>query len=242
MLLNAERTLGEIAAENPAAVRVFEKHHLDFCCHGDRPLGQACREKGLSLDQLRAELEKTSATEQARDWSDAPLAALADHIVSRHHNYLREELPSLGQTIAKVIEAHGRNHSDSLVPLQHAFEGLSAELTAHMMKEEMILFPLIKKLEAARKEGGVFSGAPGGSIGNPIRVMEHEHDSAAAALGQMRQVTSDYTLPPDACNTYRNLFQRLQTLESDLHLHIHLENNILFPRASRLEAGLAGRS
>jgi regulator of cell morphogenesis and NO signaling len=242
MPLKTEKTLGEIAAENPAAVRVFEKHHLDFCCHGDRPLEQACREKGLSPEQLLAELKGTHVAEESQDWAAAPLAALADHIVSRHHNYLREELPSLGRTTAKVIEAHGRNHSDSLVPLQHAFEGLAAELTAHMMKEEMILFPLIKKLEAARKEGSIFSGAPGGSIGNPIRVMEHEHDSAAAALEQMRQVTSDYTLPPDACNTYRNLFQRLTALESDLHLHIHLENNILFPRASRLEAGLSGRS
>ncbi|HYM09917.1 MAG TPA: iron-sulfur cluster repair di-iron protein [Bryobacterales bacterium] len=242
MLLETEKTLGEIAAENPAAVRVFEKYQLDFCCHGNRPVEQACREKGLSAEQLLAELESTHVAEQSQDWAAASLAALAGHIVSRHHNYLREELPSLGRTIAKVIEAHGRNHSDSLLPLQHAFQGLAAELTAHMMKEEMILFPLIERLEAAHKEGVAFSGAPGGSIGNPIRMMEHEHDSAAAALAQMRQATSDYTLPPDACNTYRNLFQRLTALESDLHVHIHLENNILFPRACRLEAGPSGRS
>ena len=122
-------------------MRVFEKHRIDYCCGGDRSIEEACREKGLSAEQLCEEVEKAALAEETRDWTTASLTALADHIVSRHHIYLRAELPALGKMIAKVIEAHGPNHSDSLFPLRQTFDALRAELATHMMKEEMILFP-----------------------------------------------------------------------------------------------------
>ena len=230
MVSTIDKTVGEIAAENPSAASVFEKHGIDYCCGGGRPFEAACREKGLSAGQILAEVEGARPAGEGRDWTTAPLAELADHIVNTHHAYLRNALPALGQRLEKVIAAHGPNHGDSLLPLQNAFRGLVEELTAHMMKEEVILFPLIKRIEAGQP------GSHCGSVNNPIRVMEYEHDSAANALREMRRVTGDYTLPQDACNTYRALFAGLREMETDLHLHIHLENNILFPRASEREA------
>ena len=240
MPIAVEKTVGEIAAEHPASVRVFEKLQIDYCCGGGRPLAEACRERGLSADQVVAEVEKAEAPAEApRDWTAVPLAALVDHILARHHTYLRAELPALAARLLKVLDAHGQNHGDSLVPLRETFEGLQNELASHMMKEEMILFPLIQRLEAADKQGGGLPPAHCGSIRNPITVMEYEHDSAGAALREMRRLTGGYTPPPDACPTYRALLQGLRELETDLHLHIHLENNILFPRAAELESRLA---
>lgn len=239
MVSTTDKTVGEIATANPSAARVFEKHGIDYCCGGGRPFDLARREKGLSAEQILAEVEQAKPTGDARDWATAPLPELADHIVNTHHTYLRAALPALDQRLAKVIAAHGPNHGDSLLPLRQTLQGLVEELTAHMMKEEMILFPLIKRIEAAQKAGAGLPGAHCGSVNNPIRVMEYEHDSAANALREMRRVTGDYALPADACNTYRALFEGLQELETDLHLHIHLENNILFPRASELEACLS---
>ena len=235
MALTSGKTVGEIAAENPAAARVFESYNIDYCCGGQRPLQQVCREQGISAEDLLAEVEKASApAQQTRHWNSESLAELADHIVSRHHAYLRAELPALSRMIAKVIAARSEAHSDSLVALRETFEGLERELLAHMRKEEMVLFPLIKELELSHQTGVTVSTATRGFVQHPIRVMEYEHDSAGMALAHIRRVTSDYTLPADACATYRALFDRLQQLESDLHLHIHLENNILFPRALQI--------
>ena len=235
MTVTTNKTLGAIAAENPQAVRVFEKHQIDFCCGGDRPIEDACRAKGISAEELLAEIEAAGPVPEERDWQSASLAELADYIVARHHAYLRQEMPEIAQMIEKVLTAHGSNHSDSLLPLQKTFAGLQAELTLHMMKEEMVLFPLVKRMEAAADARRVLPAAPGGSVSNPIRMMEDDHDSAATALREMRRLTSGYTVPPDGCNTYRALFQRIQALEADLHVHIHLENNVLFPRAAELE-------
>ena len=218
--LTEEKTIGEIAAELPAAARVFEKYGIDYCCGGKVALGAACGERGIVLGQLVQELDRAAApsTGAERDWQTAPLNELIDHILARHHAYLKAELPRLARLIEKVTKAHGAKHSDSLVPLGETFNALRQELDAHLMKEEVVLFPMIR------------AGHPG--VGNPIRVMEHEHDSAGRALEHMRGVTANYTLPEDACNSYRALFDGLRELEADLHQHIHLENNILFPRAA----------
>ncbi len=239
MPIAIDKTVGEIAAENPAAVRVFEKLHIDYYCGGKRPFAEVCREKGLTTAQVAAELEEAVRPAEDRDWATASLTDLAGYIVARHHVYLRAEMPALAARLVKVLSAHGANHGDSLLPLRDTFEGLQAELTAHMMKEEMILFPLIQRMEAAQQRGGALPGAHCGSIRNPIAVMEYEHDSAAHALREMRRLTGDYTPPADACATYRALLQGLEELEADLHRHIHLENNILFPRAAELETRLA---
>jgi regulator of cell morphogenesis and NO signaling len=235
------KTVGEIAAENPASVRVFQKYGIDFCCGGKLPLAEACGARGIEIGALSAELQQAASgsAPDARDWMSATLAELIDHIVRTHHDYLKAELPRLDAMLAKVLAAHGERHGDSLVPLSHTFAALRAELESHLWKEERVLFPIVCNLEAARAAGGQAPAAHCGSVNNPIRVMEHEHDSAGRALETMRRLTGNYTLPEGACNTYRALFSGLEELEADLHRHIHLENNILFPRAAQLEHGSA---
>jgi regulator of cell morphogenesis and NO signaling len=237
MMTTDQKTIGEIAAENPAVTRVFEKYGIDYCCGGKMPLAEACQARGIRVADLEAELVQATAAKApgAQDWQSAELSALIDHIISTHHVYLKSELPRLQFLMDKVLAAHGMNHGDSLAPLSRTFAALRAELEAHLMKEEMVLFPIIRGLELAKQQGRHAPAAHCGSVNNPIRVMEHEHDSAGRALEAMRQATGNYTLPADVCNTYRALFHALGELEADLHQHIHLENNILFPRAAALE-------
>ncbi|MFV1980940.1 MAG: iron-sulfur cluster repair di-iron protein [Rhodothermia bacterium] len=212
--------VGEIAAAVPAATRVFHRHQIDFCCGGGRPLEEVCDRKGLSVDSILDEIETevTPADTSARDWTDAPLGDLIDHILTTYHEPLREELPRLQSMAHKVLRVHGDSDPEMLATLNDVLDGLVAELYSHMLKEERILFPMIK-------HGG------GSSAGAPISVMEHEHDSAGDALRRMRELTRDYDPPEWACTTYRALFGGLADLEEALHEHIHLENNILFPRA-----------
>jgi regulator of cell morphogenesis and NO signaling len=226
------KTIGEIARENPSSVRVFEKYNIDFCCGGKVSFAAACQARGIAPAELAAELDQAAAArpDAGRDWSTAPLGLLIDHIVGTHHVYLKAELPRLEAWLDKVLAAHGASHGETLAPLGRTFAGLRAELESHMAKEEMILFPMIKGMESGRQ-----AASHCGSINNPIRVMVHEHDSAGQALEAMKRITANYTLPADACNTYRALFHGLLELEADLHQHIHLENNILFPRAAELE-------
>ncbi|MGO4880929.1 MAG: iron-sulfur cluster repair di-iron protein [Bryobacteraceae bacterium] len=220
--LTEERTVGEIAAELPASVRIFEKYGIDYCCGGRVPLAVACETRGIAAELLVAELDAATAPAPAasQDWRTASLPDLIDHILTAHHAFLKTELPRLSSLARKVTAAHIDAHGDTLIPLSETFEALRAELEAHLMKEEMVLFPMIK---AGRT-----------SVGNPIRVMVHEHDSAGVALERMRSITGNYALPTGACNSYRALYSGLQELEADLHRHIHLENNILFPRAAGL--------
>jgi regulator of cell morphogenesis and NO signaling len=219
--LTEERTVGEIAAELPASVRIFEKYDIDYCCGGRISLADACSRHGIAPTRLIEELDAAQlpSSGAAPDWQTASLTDLIDHILTKHHAWLKSELPRLSRLQYKVTAAHGAAHGDSLVPQGETFEALRQELEAHMMKEEMVLFPMIR--------------AGSGSVTNPIRVMEHEHDSAGLALDRMRAVTGNYALPADACNSYRALYAGLQELEADLHQHIHLENNILFPRATQ---------
>ncbi len=226
------QTVGEIAAEAPAAVRVFEKYRIDYCCGGKRPLEEVCRERGISPEAVLAEVKEAAAGPATdRDWSRASMTELIHHIVSTHHEYLKSELPVLDARLGRVIEAHGANHGDMLRDLRRVFAGLRDEITAHLRKEEMILFPALEDLERARNEGRDPAPTPFGSVRNPIRMMMFEHDNAGDALSRMRTVTGNYTLPEDACPTFGALYAGLQELEADLHQHIHLENNILFPRA-----------
>jgi regulator of cell morphogenesis and NO signaling len=225
------QTVGEIAAEAPAAVRVFEKYSIDYCCGGKRPLDEVCRERGISPEAVLAEVEQAAArSEPERDWSRASLSELIRHIVSTHHEYLKAELPVLYARLARVIEAHDAKHGEMLRNLREVFAGLRDEITAHLRKEEIILFPAIEELERARAERRAPAPTPFGSIENPIRMMIFEHDNAGEALSRMRALTGGYTLPQEACATFTALYAGLRELEADLHRHIHLENNILFPR------------
>jgi len=236
MMATKEKTVGEIAREYPAAARVLEQYGIDFCCGGNRLIEEVCSEKGISVEKLISDLETSTAPRSASavDWNTARLGTLIDHIVATHHEYLRTALPRLEAMLEKVIAAHGDRHADSLKPLAENFSEVKAELDSHMPKEEMVLFPYIVRLEAASLVGAPAPPAPFGSIANPIRMMEMEHASAGRGLAEMRRVTSDYTPPEDACNTYRAMLHEMAELEADLHVHIQLENNILFPRAMKM--------
>jgi len=223
-----ERTVGDLAAEIPAAARVFEKYGIDYCCGGKDLLESACRQRGIAPETLLDEVAQAGqapAADAVCDWNTAPLRHLIAHIISRHHAYLRSELPRISELFTKVVRAHGQREP-VLGEVSEVFTFLREELEAHMMKEEMILFPAITRLEAGQTAG------PFPSIAQPIARMEYEHESAGRALAQLRHLTRDYYIPDEACNTWRALFQALPELEADLHQHIHLENNILFPRAA----------
>lgn len=230
-------SVGRLVAERPGRARVFERFGIDYCCGGKSALADACAEQGLDAKQIVAALREADAAPPAADetdWTRATLDELIANILDTHHAYLSRELPRLAELIAKVQGVHGQRHP-KLAELRQTFEGLQDELAAHTMKEEQILFPMIRNMESTR----TLEATHCGSVQNPIRVMEDEHDSAGAALAKMRTLTSDFTPPADACASYQTLLDGLAELEADLHLHIHKENNILFPRAIEMEAALA---
>jgi regulator of cell morphogenesis and NO signaling len=241
MQIAEKTTVAEIAANSLAAVRVFEKYEIDYCCGGKRPLVDVCREKGLQAEMVQSDLDAALANNEApaRDWNTAPLAGLVEHIVSTHHDYLRRELPAIETRLEKVYRVYNQRYGPTLVGLPEVFAGLRAELERHIRKEEMILFPAIVASEAAINAGRPLPTLPFGTVSNPIHMMESEHESAGEALARIREITRNFGLPDYACVTYRALMSSLDELEHDLHLHIHLENNILFPRAERLEAAHA---
>ena len=235
MTITDQTTVGEVARTFPPSVRIFQQYGIDFCCGGKKQLAEVCREKGVPLERLLEGVENARqplGNSQAPDWDSVPLSQLIDYILDKHHSYLNAELPRLGTMMAKVIEVHGINHGETLQPLAKVYIGLRRELEEHMWKEENILFPLIKQMEED-KRGRV--PVPKMFVGGPIQMMELEHESAGNALRQMRQLSSNYQTPEDGCNTYRALLDGLKAMEEDLHQHIHLENNILFPRAIQLE-------
>lgn len=220
-----------LVLEQPSRARVFERFGIDYCCGGKTPLRTACAERGLDLDTVIAALAGQSiGGADDVDWTSVPVSELCAHIVDHHHAYLREELPLLRRLVDKVARAHGNTHPE-LADVQTTFEATADELEQHMVKEEQILFPACVALEE-----GTGGGFPFGSVENPIGMMLHEHDDVAAGLTRLRTLTHAYDPPSDACNSYRAVLDRLETLETDTHRHIHEENNILFPRAVALES------
>lgn len=228
-----EQSVGQLVAENPERARVFEKYRIDYCCGGKLSLSEACGRKGANLDAVVEALATVDAVSPSvgTDWTTSPLAALVDHIVATHHAYLETELPRLSGLAARVAKVHG-DHAPETVRLQAIFEEFKAELTDHAMKEEAILFPWIRSME----RGGVAPMLAGATVVSPIHCMETEHEHAGAALEAMRTLTNDFCPPMDACNTWRVLYASLEALEQDMHVHVHKENSILFPRAIALEA------
>lgn len=226
-------TVGSIVAQRPALSRVFEQVGIDYCCGGKIPLDEACRKKGIDPTQLLATLAQAAAmpSETGVNAAAMTLTSLVEHIEATHHGYLKTELPRLEAMTKKVAAVHGE-HDARLAQVRDTYAGLAAEMGSHMMKEEQILFPMIRQLEASATLPAFHCG----SVGNPIRVMEMEHDQAGAALATMRTLTDGFTPPDWACNTYRAMLDALAHLEDDLHQHVHKENNILFPRAIALES------
>jgi regulator of cell morphogenesis and NO signaling len=229
-------TLAGVAAVSLAAVRTLERHGLDYCCGGKQPFDEACLAKGLKPEAVMEEIEqalKSGAT--VKDWQTAPLGELARHIIETHHEYLKLELPTLGNRLNKVHSVHGARDPQTLDRMLEVYGALREELELHLHKEEVILFPFLEEYGRAEAQGRPMPPVPFGSIATPISVMEREHVSAGDALGELRALTNNYELPSYACTTVRNLYAGLEALEADLHVHIHLENNILFPRAIALE-------
>ncbi|MAC74257.1 MAG: iron-sulfur cluster repair di-iron protein [Phycisphaerae bacterium] len=219
-VLKLDTPVGVIAVDHPLATRVFARHDIDFCCGGGKPLAEVCDKLGLDaaavLSEIRREVETTNEPE--RRWDECPLEDLIDHILDAYHRPLDEELPRLEAMARKVNDAHGEKDPERLAEILSVFVALKAELEAHMMKEERILFPMIRRGRGAMAD-------------ETVSAMVHEHDSAGDALRRLRELTDDHRPPEGACTTWRALWHGLAALEVAMHEHIHLENNILFPRA-----------
>jgi len=225
-----DSTVGDIVAGCPALASVFENIGIDYCCGGKKTLGDACRDKGLEPQSVLATLAQPPQTEPVADTAVMALTELADHIEQTHHAYLRSEFSRLNELTSKVASVHG-DQNPRLHQVSETCRALIAELSDHMMKEEQILFPLVRQLDASDTAPTFHCG----SLANPIHQMESEHNQAGAALERLRELTDGFTPPDGACNSYRAMLNAIAHLERDLHLHIHKENNVLFPRALEME-------
>lgn len=233
-------TIKSIVTQDYRAAAIFEKYSLDFCCKGGVTIDQACSEKNIDPALVYAELAQLAnvSRENTPHFSEWPMDELIDYIVNVHHKFVRDSIPVIYAHTQKVAAVHGGNHPEVIEIARH-FAIVAEELQRHMMKEELMLFPYIKFLIKAKRNGGAFTPPPFGTVQNPIRMMEAEHRAAGDELYEVRSLSKNYAPPEDACTTYRVSFKELQQFEEDLHQHVHLENNILFPKAIVLEQELA---
>ncbi|MCC7306289.1 MAG: iron-sulfur cluster repair di-iron protein [Acidobacteria bacterium] len=239
MQIDVTRTVADYAVTFPPAKRVFEKLGIDYCCHGKKPIAEACEMKGVTLtelsDLLAAEEAKPQNGEAVElDFANMSLSALSDHIVRCHHNFTREEMDRIAALLNRVCTVHGGNHPE-LFEVNRVFSELKSEMEVHMQREERMLFPYISLMESSFNFGMPRPPAPFGTTRNPIAVMVSDHDRAAEMLQEIRDLTNNLEIPPDACFKYKTVFAAIEGLEKDLHQHIHLENNILFPKAIEME-------
>jgi len=229
MQINADSKVADIAVDNPATIRVFQRYGIDFCCGGKVPLAEACEKQGVDADALLRDLRSTqSAGEDSTDWPGGSLAQLTAYIQNRYHEPLRRELPRLAAMFAKVVDRHGARLPDTLLPLRTTYDALHRDLMDHMAREDAVLFPLIIELEARESDPEVESSA---WLPQIVSRMAAEHDVAGTTLRVMRELSGNYVPPEWACPTFVGLYHGLAELERDMHLHVHLENAILFPRA-----------
>jgi len=237
-MINSQTTVREVALQLPQSTRVFETLKIDYCCGGNQPLAQACASAGIDVDNVMEMLaEVTQSTSPVLDFQNLPLTELITHILETHHVFTKSEMDRLQLLADKVLAAHGGNHPE-LVHLEELVTRLCADLKPHMFKEEQVLFPYILAMTEAAAQKRAVPFAPFGTVNNPVRMMMREHDTAGEILRELRALTSDYTVPADACISYQTLYQALENFEKDLHQHIHLENNVLFPKALELENAL----
>ncbi len=235
-------TVGEVASKLPNATKIFAKYGIDFCCGGGASLADACATAGVKFDELVRAIEDSGpnaeASPKTKDYSRMSLRALMDHILTTHHVFTRNELVRLGQLVDKVVGVHGSRHPE-LSSVRELFRALYADLDPHLLKEENILFPYLLELDAAAARGSRCAPPPFGTVQNPVRMMHLEHEAVGDLLKRLRTVTSNYTTPADGCFSYQTLYSGLEAFEADLLQHIHLENNILFPRAIEMESAAA---
>jgi regulator of cell morphogenesis and NO signaling len=230
-------TIRDIVAEDYRAAAVFQKYNIDFCCGGKRPLEEACREQGLDVAAVKTDLARACSADQpgAPRFSSWDPQMLVAYIVGNHHAYVRDTLPVLLAHTQKIASVHGERRPE-LNEVAALFAAVNDEMTSHMYKEEAILFPYIVRMASAVAEGRAVPPAPFGTVDNPIRMMEAEHESAGGAMARIRELTNDYAVVDEDCMTFRSCMAELRAFEQDLHAHVHLENNILFPKAQQIEA------
>ena len=239
MNITKETIIGELVAQDYRTASVFKNSKIDFCCNGNRTIEEACDKKNIDSEALIAELENVAhqTTETSIDYNAWPLDLLADYIEKKHHRYVHTRIIEITPFLEKVVRVHGDRHPE-LAEVEQLFKASAEELTQHMFKEEKVLFPFVRNMIQEQSNGHV-AQPPFGTIQNPIAVMLQEHDNEGERFRKIAELTNNYTPPADACRTYSVTFSLLKEFEDDLHLHIHLENNILFPKAIELEEKLA---
>jgi regulator of cell morphogenesis and NO signaling len=237
MMAAATQTVREIAQTQPTSIRVFEEFGIEYCCGGGERLIEACAARDVDVDAVITALEAAARNENAgvKDWTKESLANLTKHIVATHHAYCKEELPRLSGLAMKVVKVHGGTNSE-LALIRARLAELAEELTDHLAEEEVVVFPRIVKLEAEKVSADVEPAESRISVGNPLALLIQQHDHAGVLLAEIRSLSRDFNAPQYACTTYHAFFEGLKEFERDLHRHVHLENNILFPRAIELEA------
>lgn len=240
MTITEKSIVGELVAQDYRTASVFKNHGIDFCCNGNRNIADACEKKNIESNALIEKLEQVvqQNNNQSTDFNTWELDLLADYIEKKHHRYVEQKIQEIKPFLNKVVKVHGSQHPE-LPEVEQLFNGSAGELTAHMKKEELILFPFIRNMVKAKNANEAFNPPPFGTVQNPVAMMQHEHDVEGERFRKISALTQNYTPPADACNTYRVTFALLKEFEDDLHLHIHLENNILFPKAVEMEKTLA---
>lgn len=237
MEISKNSIIGELVAQDYKTASVFKKHQIDFCCNGNRSIAEACEKQQLDADKLIGELNNLSnekSGDKSIDYHTWPLDLLADYIEKKHHRYVEEKITEIKPYLNKIATVHG-NHHPELLEVEQLFNECAGQLTMHMKKEELMLFPAIRKMVT---KGNDYTAPHFGSIANPINQMNSEHDAEGERFRRISELTNGYQVPEDGCNTYRVTLLLLEEFEEDLHLHIHLENNILFPKAIELEKKL----
>lgn len=229
------KTIGEIVAEDYRTAQVFKDHGIDFCCKGNRSIQEACEIENINPDKLLQEIEATQqrADEGVTDYQSWPLDLLADYIEKKHHRYVEEKIPVLKQYLDKLCQVHGSRHQE-LFEIKELFTVTGGEFTKHMKKEELVLFPFIRKM-VKQQPGEKMRPPYFGTVQNPVEMMMHDHEAEGERFRKIAALSKGYTPPADGCNTYRVTYALLKEFEEDMHLHIHLENNILFPKAITME-------
>ena len=235
MNITSETRIGELVAQDYRTALVFKKHKIDFCCQGGRTIKEACEKKNVLENEVLQELENIyTAVAPLNNFQEFQLDELADYIEENHHLYVAQAIPVINQYLDKVCKVHGAHHPE-LIQIHELFTESGEELSHHMMKEELVLFPFVKRMAQAQRDNEKLELPGYGSVENPIAMMKHEHNTEGERFRKIAELSNDYQPPAEACNTYRVVFALLKEFEEDLHKHIHLENNILFPKAMELE-------
>ncbi len=236
----AEKSVGQIVAEDYRVAQVFENHQIDFCCNGNRSLQEVAQDKNIEPETLLSEIKaiKNAQGGGSTDFDTWPLDLLADYIVKTHHRYAEKQIQTLKPYLEKISQVHGGRHPE-LFEIKEIFENIAGEITTHMKKEEIILFPTVKKIVQAKENQTELPNLSVGRVENPVSQMTHEHDDQGEAFKKIAELSNNFTPPADGCNTYKVTLGLLKDFQTDLHKHIHLENNILFPKVVNLAKELA---